>query len=168
VIAILPRYFIRDMTLEDIPAVLEIDQVSFSNPWPERSYRYELTENRAAQLFVAKLDDGAVIAYLGYWLFGDEAHISTFAVQPEFRMQGIGEDLLRNALAVAAERGARVATLEVRESNDAAIRLYEKLGFEVTGNRDAYYRDNDEDAVLMTLYRISDLAQEEIASLRSQ
>jgi ribosomal-protein-alanine N-acetyltransferase len=146
------------MTLEDIPAVLEIDRASFSNPWPERSYRYELTENRAAQLFVAKLDDGTVIAFLGYWLIGDEAHISTFAVQPEFRMQGIGEGLLKNALAVAAGKGARVATLEVRESNDSALRLYEKLGFEVVGNLDSYYRDSDEDAILMTLYRISDLA----------
>ena len=157
-IAILPRYLIREMTLEDIPTVLEIDRVSFSNPWPERSYRYELTENRAAQLFVAKLDDGVVIAYLGYWLIGDEAHISTFAVHPEFRMQGIGEDLLKSALAVAAGKGARVATLEVRESNDSAIRLYEKLGFEVVGNRDAYYRDNDEGAILMTLVGISNLA----------
>ncbi|MCZ6530192.1 MAG: ribosomal protein S18-alanine N-acetyltransferase [Chloroflexi bacterium] len=159
-IAILPRYLIREMTLEDIPTVLEIDRVSFSNPWPERSYRYELTENRAAQLFVAKMDDGGVIAYLGYWLIGDEAHISTFAVHPEFRMQGIGEDMLKSALAAAAEKGARVATLEVRESNDLAIRLYEKLGFEVVGSRDSYYRDNNEDAILMTLAGISNLARE--------
>ncbi len=159
-IAILPRYLIREMTLEDIPTVLEIDRVSFSNPWPERSYRYELTENRAAQLFVAKMDDGGVIAYLGYWLIGDEAHISTFAVRPEFRMQGIGEDMLKSALAAAAEKGARVATLEVRESNDLAIRLYEKLGFEVVGSRDSYYRDNNEDAILMTLAGISNLARE--------
>ncbi|MFQ5922603.1 MAG: ribosomal protein S18-alanine N-acetyltransferase, partial [Anaerolineales bacterium] len=134
-------------------------RVSFSNPWPERSYRYELTENPAAQLFVAKLDDGAVIAYLGYWLMGDEVHISTFAVQPEFRMQGIGGDLLRSALAVAAERGARVATLEVRESNDPAIRLYGKLGFEVVGSREGYYRDNNEDAIHMTLSGISNLSR---------
>lgn len=159
-IAILPRYFIREMTLEDIPAVLEIDRVSFSNPWPERSYRYELTENPAAQLFVAKLDDGAVIAYLGYWLIGDEVHISTFAVQPDLREQGIGEDLLKSALAEAAEKGARIATLEVRESNDPAIALYEKLGFKVIGSRKGYYRDNSEDAILMTLHGISNLAQE--------
>ncbi|MFQ5932902.1 MAG: ribosomal protein S18-alanine N-acetyltransferase [Nitrospiraceae bacterium] len=159
-IAILPRYLIREMTLEDIPAVLEIDRVSFSNPWPERSYRYELTDNPAAQLYVAKLDDGAVIAYLGYWLIGDEVHISTFAVQPEFRMQGIGEDLLRFALSAAAENGARVATLEVRESNDAAIRLYEKQGFEVVGSRQGYYRDNNEDAILMTLNGIFNPSRE--------
>ena len=160
-IAILPRHFIQKMTLEDIPTVLEIDRVSFSNPWPERSYRYELTDNPAARLFVAKLDDGAVIGYLGYWLIGDEVHISTFAVQPEFRMQGIGEDLLRSALAAAAEKGARVATLEVRESNDPAVKLYEKLGFEVVGSRPRYYRDNDEDAILMTRDGIFNLAREE-------
>lgn len=151
-IAIQPRYFIREMAFEDIAAVLEIDQVSFSNPWPERSYRYELAENQAAQLFVAKLDDGALVAYLGYWLIGDEVHISTFAVHPEFRRQGIGESLLKNALADAGKRGAQVATLEVRASNEAAIKLYEKLGFEVTGSREGYYRDNDEDAILMSFY----------------
>ncbi|MFQ5943678.1 MAG: ribosomal protein S18-alanine N-acetyltransferase [Anaerolineales bacterium] len=149
------------MTLEDIPAVLEIDRVSFSNPWPERSYRYELTDNPAAQLFVARLDDGAIVAFLGYWLIGDEVHISTFAVQPEFRMQGIGEDLLKNALVAAAGKGAHVATLEVRESNEAAISLYEKLGFEVVGRREGYYRDNNEDATLMTLSEISQLARME-------
>ncbi len=149
------------MTLEDIPAVLDIDRVSFPNPWPERSYRYELKENPAAQLFVTTLEDGNVVAYLGYWLIGDEVHISTFAVKPEFRMQGVGEDLLRHSLASAVERGARIATLEVRKSNEAAITLYEKLGFEVVGNRKGYYRDNNEDAILMTLYGISDFGGEE-------
>jgi ribosomal-protein-alanine N-acetyltransferase len=157
VIAILPRYSIREMMLEDISAVLEIDRVSFSNPWPERSYRYELTDNPAAQLFVATLDDETVVAFLGYWLIADEVHISTFAVHPEFRMHGIGEDLLKRAMSVAHEKGAQIATLEVRESNVAAISLYEKLGFEVVGSRDGYYRDNNEDAILMTLNGISRL-----------
>ncbi len=147
------------MLLEDVPAVLEIDRVSFSNPWPERSYRYEITDNPAAQLFVATLDDGTLVGYLGYWLFGDEVHISTFAVHPEFRLQGIGVDLLKSALAAAAEKGAKVATLEVRESNDPAIALYEKLGFEEIGSRNGYYRDNNEDAILMTLDQISSLDQ---------
>ena len=160
-IAILPRTFIQEMSLEDIPAVLEIDQVSFSNPWPERSYRYELTDNPAAQLFVTKLDDGTLVAYLGYWLIGDEVHISTFAVHPDFRTHGIGEDLLRHALSAAADKGADVATLEVRESNDPAITLYEKLGFDEVGNRNGYYRDNNEDAILMTLERISSLSRGE-------
>ena len=156
-IAILPRYFIQEMVLEDIPAVLDIDRVSFSNPWPERSYRYELTDNPAAQLFVTKLDDGTIVAFLGYWLIADEVHISTFAVHPEFRMHGIGEDLLKSDMSDADVNGLRVATLEVRESNDAAISLYEKLGFEVVGSRNGYYRDNNEDAILMTLNNISTL-----------
>ena len=160
-IAILPRFFIQEMSLEDIPAVLEIDQVSFSNPWPERSYRYELTDNPAAQLFVAKLSDGTIVGYLGYWLIGDEVHISTFAVHPEYRMHGIGEDLLRHALSAASVKGADVATLEVRESNDPAIALYEKLGFDEVGSRNGYYRDNKEDAILMTLDGIASLALRE-------
>ena len=97
------------------------------------------------------MDDGALIAYLGYWLIGDEVHISTFAVHPEFRRQGIGENLLKNALADAAKRGAQVATLEVRASNEAAIKLYGKLGFKVGGSLEGYYHDNDEEAILMSM-----------------
>lgn len=150
-IATLPHFEIREMTLGDLPAVLQIDRASFSNPWPERSYKYELTENPAAHLFVVERADHRVIGYLGYWLIGDEVHISTFAVHPDHRMRGIGEDMLVSALKVAAGKGAQVATLEVRESNDPAIRLYEKLGFVMVGSRKSYYRENDEDAVIMAL-----------------
>lgn len=154
-IATLRQTVVREMTLEDVPDVLEIDRVSFSNPWPERSYHYELKENPAAQLFVTEDPHSArVMGYLGCWLIGDEVHISTFAVHPESRGQGIGRDMLVRALGEAARRGARVATLEVRESNAAAIHLYEKVGFIGVGKREGYYRDNDEDAILMTLHRL--------------
>ena len=150
-IATVPRFDIREMTLGDLPAVLEIDRASFSNPWPERSYKYELAENPAAHLFVAERADHRVIGYLGYWLIGEEVHISTFAVHPEYRLQGIGEDMLVSALQEAAGKGAEVSTLEVRESNDPAIQLYEKLGFVTVGKRESYYRENDEDAIIMAL-----------------
>jgi ribosomal-protein-alanine N-acetyltransferase len=139
------------MTLDDLPAVLEIDRQSFPTPWPERSYRFELTQNPAAELFVAEMHDADVVGFLGYWLIADEVHISTFAVEPDHREQGIGERLLVRALIKARGKGADVATLEVRESNRAAIELYQKLGFESAGRRNGYYRDNGEDAILMSL-----------------
>ena len=142
------------MTLADLPAVLEIDRLSFALPWPERSYRFELSENPAAHLMVAESageNHRAIVGYVGYWLIVDEAHISTIAVDPGLRGQGIGELLLSHALDGARNLGAEMATLEVRASNEAAINLYRKFGFQVVGRRAAYYRDNEEDALLMTL-----------------
>lgn len=144
---------IRPMEAEDLPAVLRIDRLSFPTPWPERTYRYELGENPSAHLYVSEVvEDGLrrVVGYLGYWLIVDEMHISTLAVDPVYRRRGIAENLLRAALDRAADDGAELATLEVRLSNHAALELYRKHGFEVVGRRPRYYRDNGEDALLMT------------------
>lgn len=144
---------IRGMTLEDLPAVLAIDQQSFPIPWSARTYRFELLENDAAYLLVAEHPAGEppeILGYIGFWTIVDEMHISTIATAPGWRRQGIGEALLRAALRKARQMGAALATLEVRVSNHAAIKLYEKYGFEVVGRRKGYYRDNQEDALLMT------------------
>lgn len=146
------------MTLADLPAVLEIDRLSFALPWPERSYRFELSENPAAHLMVAEMgreNHRAVVGYVGFWLIVDEAHISTIAVDPGWRGQGVGELMLGDMLAAARKLGAEMATLEVRASNEAAVNLYRKFGFKVVGRRPAYYRDNEEDALLMTLTDLS-------------
>ena len=141
---------IRRMTLDDLEQVVEIDRVSFSLPWPERSFRFELTDNPAARCWVAEMD-GRVIGMLVLWMIVDEAHIATLATKPEFRRQGVAKQLLTQALTSALEEGARSAFLEVRESNAAAQSMYRKYGFVETGRRPRYYKDNDEDAILMTL-----------------
>ncbi len=146
------------MTLDDLPAVLEIDRLSFALPWPERSFRFELTENDAAHMIVAETaweGRARAIGYLGYWLLVDEMHISTLAVHPDVRGQGIGERLLLAGLEHARRQGAEMSTLEVRPSNSAALALYRKHGYELAGRRRAYYRDNQEDALLMTLTGLS-------------
>ena len=125
---------IRRMTLEDIPAVHEIDVLSFSLPWPERSFRFEVTENRVARGWVAEVD-GKIAAMLVLWFIIDEAHIATIAVHPDFRRQGIGEKILLHALRTVQEEGAQRAFLEVRAGNVAAQAMYKKYGFEVTGVR---------------------------------
>jgi len=149
---------VRPMTLDDLPSVLEIDRLSFALPWPERSFRFELTENDAAHLIVAESVWGGrerAVGYLGYWLLVDEMHISTLAVHPDVRGQGIGEGLLLAGLEHARRHGAEMSTLEVRPSNSAALALYRKHGYDLVGRLRAYYRDNHEDALLMTLTGLS-------------
>lgn len=138
----------------DLPVVLEIDQLSFPLPWSERTYRFELNNYRASNLHVVEVnEDGKkrIVGYIGYWFIIDEAHISTLAVHPEFRQMGIGEIMLKAALEEILEKGTLFVSLEVRKSNEAAILLYRKIGFEVIGTRTRYYRDNDEDAHIMAL-----------------
>ena len=147
-----PTVHIRRMTLADLPAVLEIDHDSFSMPWSERTYRNELTANPAAYLFVAEYGQPAVvIGYVGFWFIVDEAHISTLAVKPANRRQGIGRLLLQTALEEAARLGAEIVSLEVRTSNAAAIELYRQYGFSPRERRAGYYQDNGEDALYMIL-----------------
>lgn len=146
--------YIRRMTLEDVPAVVELDKVSFNLPWPERSFRFELTDNPASRCWVAE-EDGRVVGMVVAWLFVDEAHIATIATHPDYRRQGIARKLLTYTLQAAMREGARSSFLEVRESNSSAQDLYRKFGYVEVGRRKRYYRDNDEDAILMNLEKIS-------------
>jgi len=141
---------IRRMTLEDVPIVHEIDTLSFSLPWPERSFRFELAENPVSRGWVAESGE-RIAAMLVLWLIVDEAHIATIATHPDFRQQGIGERLMIAALVSARNEGAARAFLEVRAGNSGAMTLYEKHGFVVAGVRPRYYKDNNEDAILMDL-----------------
>jgi ribosomal-protein-alanine N-acetyltransferase len=95
-----------------------------------------------------------VVAYAGIWLMVDEAHITTFAVLPAYRRRGIGGLLLAELMAMSADLGAAVCTLEVRLSNAAARRLYAEFGFKPVGVRPRYYTDNGEDALIMTTDRL--------------
>jgi [ribosomal protein S18]-alanine N-acetyltransferase len=144
------NFTIRKMSVDDISAVVDLDQKSFSLPWPERSFRFELTDNPAARCWVAELD-GKVVAMIVVWLIVDEAHVATLATHPEYRRQGIGRRLLAYALRQMMQDGARSSFLEVRASNLPAQEMYRKFGYEATGRRRHYYRDNDEDAILMNL-----------------
>lgn len=142
---------IRRMTLDDVAAVSQIDRLSFSLPWPEHSFRYEVSENRVSRCWVAEAEDRRIAAMVVSWIIVDELHIATIATHPDFRRQGIGERILRQALLDGAQAGARMAFLEVREANEPAQAMYRKFGFRATGRRPRYYRDNGEDAILMTL-----------------
>ncbi len=142
---------IRKMTIKDVPAVVQIDQMSFSLPWPEHSFRYEVADNRVAHCFVAETEDKQVAAMIVSWIIVDEMHIATIATHPRYRRQGIGAQVLTEALKDARAAGARRSFLEVRAGNEAAQAMYRRFGFAITGRRLKYYKDNGEDAVLMTL-----------------
>ena len=149
------KLMIEAMRLEDVDEVQRIEQASFSTPWPPNAYRSELQTNRLASYLIARIDE-IIVGYGGMWLMVDEAHITTFAVHPAWRRQGIGERLLLAFLDLARDRHAREATLEVRLSNLPARRLYEKYGFRPVGLRPRYYSDNNEDALIMTTEPLSD------------
>lgn len=141
---------IRKMTADDLEQVVAIDQVSFSLPWPPRSFRFELTDNPASRCWVVE-HERRVIAMLVAWLIVDELHVATLATHPEFRGRGIGANLLLHALGSAKEEGAVTSFLEVREGNSIALAMYRKFGYVEAGRRKGYYKDNNEDAILMTL-----------------
>jgi len=152
------KYVIRAMSLEDIDVVQKIDKLSFSLPWPESAFRYELLENPRSMVWVAETKDWQaklmVVGVVVVWLILDEAHIATLAVHPDYRRKSLARNLLMVALREANDLGATSATLEVRETNLSAQSLYTQLGFDVVGRRRHYYKDTQEDAVLMTLYNI--------------
>jgi len=158
---------IEPMTLDDLERVHAIERASFFPTWPDDAYRTELTSNKLATYVVARLED-VVIGFAGIWLMVDEAHVTTFAVDPAWRRRGVGERLLLALLDVSVARRAREATLEVRLSNVAARRLYEKYGFRPVGLRPRYYSDNGEDALIMTTEPLeSPQMRERVARLRA-
>jgi ribosomal-protein-alanine N-acetyltransferase len=149
------KVVIEPMGLDDLPAVHAIERASFSSPWPPHAYQTELETNRMAHYLVARIGE-QLVAYGGMWLMVDEAHITTFAVHPAWRRQRLGERLLLAFLDLAVDRGGHEATLEVRLSNIAARRLYEKYGFRPVGLRPRYYSDDNEDALIMTTLPLAD------------
>jgi [ribosomal protein S18]-alanine N-acetyltransferase len=133
----------------DLDAILEIDALTFTNPWPRTSYEREARASDVARLFVARMQEGLLVAYCSAWFIFDEAHINNLAVRPEWRRRGVASALMRYVLAEAERAGATRATLEVRRSNEAGRKLYKGLGFEVTGVRPGYYREPLEDALVL-------------------
>lgn len=146
---------IRPLTHDDIPRVMEIAAESFVRPPTETGWIAELN-NRHAHYYAIINDQHvnnqlSIVGYMGYWLVADECQINTIAIASEKRNRGYAKFLLQNVLEQAQRNGAILATLEVRASNVVAQRLYASFGFEVVGVRPKFYKDNREDALIMTL-----------------
>lgn len=159
---------IEPMRLEDVPAVHEIEAASFPTPWPDYAFRQELQTNKMAHYLVVR-SGNETVAYGGLWLMFDEAHITTFAVLPDWRRRGIGGRLMLGLMEVALILKARVMTLEVRLSNKPARELYGRFGFKPVGVRPRYYSDNGEDALIMTTEMLSSAQMtQRIAEMRER
>lgn len=163
--------FVR-LAPDDLPALMAIEHASFPTPWSEGTYRSEL-RNSTASYWVMRPgarrlppDVPALLGYAGLWHLGDEAHVTTIAVHPDWRRRHLGEWLLIQLLGAAREHGADSVTLEVRVHNRPAIELYHKLGFKTVGVRRGYYRDTGEDARLLTLNGLQTPAQWEALQAR--
>jgi ribosomal-protein-alanine N-acetyltransferase len=144
----LGRLHIERMVATDLPAVLEIESLSFQSSWPQNAFASEIRDNRLAHYFVGRLD-GRIVAYGGIWVILEDSHVTTIAVHPTQRGKKLGEEMLLHLLHEAIASGASWITLEVRESNDVAQKLYRKYGFTVVSTRRGYYSDNNENALVM-------------------
>ena len=138
------------MSAADCRELAELDKICFSTPWSEQSFLEE-TKNSLATYLLAKAD-GRIVGYCGFWRVSGEAQVTNIAVLPEYRRKKIAQNLVEKMLEFCKEDGQIV--LEVRESNLAAISLYEKLGFTKAGIRKRFYHNPDEDGITMLRRKI--------------
>jgi len=138
---------VEKMAEKDINQVHLIEQVSFSDPWSKKSFLEDLGNPLALPL-VVKLKD-KVVGYACLWQIERELQIGNIAVMKEHRREGLGKLLMEQIVEQARARGCKSISLDVRESNKAAVELYEKFGFAVLSRRKDYYRLPKEDALVM-------------------
>jgi len=146
-----PVLAFRRAGLEDVPRVMEIEREGFLHPWSRELLEREL-QHAWSRILLA--DDGAgseerIVGYIVYWIVHDEVHVLNVATALQARRRGVGRALMAEAEAEGRRRGARLSTLEVRRSNEAALALYRSLGYEQVGVRPRYYAEENEDAIVM-------------------
>ncbi len=150
------------MTESDVATVQEIEREIFATPWPRNAYYRELASRASAHYVVLRKEgveaparfrgadfDPTIIGYGGMWRMYDEAHVTTIGVRRDLHHAGYGRILFAGLVQAAYDMGAKWITLEVRTTNDNAMRMYEGFGFKVIGRRKGYYTDNGEDAIVM-------------------
>jgi len=138
------------MEEKDLAHVLEIESLSFPNPWREMTFRGEIYNQPISFPFViVHKFQRKIIGYVIFWCIKERAQINNIAIHPDFRRMGIAESVMFQVLDQIRKAGAKLITLEVRLSNLAARSLYNKLGFEVFGIKENYYNDPREDALIM-------------------
>lgn len=139
----------RLATAADLDGVLAIEDASFNNPTTRAWYEEELKRPDVCHIYVLRTEACPVAAFCAFWRVADQIHINNLAVGPEHRGQGLATRLLAAVMAEAARMAVASATLEVRRSNTAALRLYAKAGFVEAGVRRNYYTEPVEDALVL-------------------
>jgi len=134
----------------DAGEILRIERLCFRTPWTYEQFESDLQNNPCAR-YLGLFDGGVLIGYAAVWLLMEEAHLMSFGIDPAYRRKGLGFLLMKRMISLSSDSGARFMELEVRTSNEAARRLYHKLGFLRVGCKKAYYEDNGEDAIVMAL-----------------
>ena len=145
----LSTIYISKMTTDDIEKVIEIEAEAYGEHHWSKSSFYDEMQNNLAKYYVAKTPQGELVGYAGTWHIIDEGHITTIAVKNSHLRKHIGEALIVKIIEDCYTAGIKYLTLEVRVSNQAAIGLYTKYGFNSLGTRKGYYQDNNEDALIM-------------------
>jgi ribosomal-protein-alanine N-acetyltransferase len=133
----------------DLDGVLEIEAASFNNPTTREWYERELRRPDVCFIHVLRTADHPVAGFCAFWRVADEMHINNLAIRLELRGCGLGSHLLRATVEAAWRMGATRATLEVRRTNEAALRLYGRAGFHQAGVRRSYYAQPVEDALVL-------------------
>ena len=139
----------RRLQAADLDAIETIERASYPTPWSRAMFATELAKPSSISLGAYLPETGELVGYLIISRYVDAWHVMNIAVAPEYRRRGIARSLMERLFEVTARDARRGYTLEVRVSNDAAIRLYEELGFKTRGIRRGYYTDNREDALIM-------------------
>lgn len=140
---------IRDVRLDDLPVILEIEEKTFSTPWKMQGFEDAYCDDRA--IFLVNEVEGHIASYGIMYVAADEAELPDIACAPEYRRRGLTEELLRELIDRSAKAGARRFFLEVRQTNVGAQNMYAKVGFDQVGIRPGFYRNPDEDAYVMSL-----------------
>ena len=148
---VFPQVTIDLMDKADLPEIMAIERESFASPWTAGMFAKEIDSAHSMCLCVRinSEDKSIVGAYIIFWLVADEAHLHNLAVKKEYRSQGLAFGLMQAMNQIAGVNKITSQTLEVRESNTEAIKLYQKCGFVVKGVRPLYYTDTCEDALIM-------------------
>ncbi len=139
---------IRPMKVDDLNRILELEHQLFTSTWKEEDFIYEIEENEFSFNYVLE-DENKIVGYGGVFIMYENSEITTIGIDSTYQRKGYGQYLLNYMMDVARSKQCEIMSLEVRVSNDKAISLYTKLGFEIVGIRKNYYEDNHEDAYLM-------------------
>jgi [ribosomal protein S18]-alanine N-acetyltransferase len=145
---------IKPISVDEIEPVVILDRLCFGGLWSIDSYRRELTNDNSHFLGVSidrslEPETSGIIGFGCFWAILDEAHITLLGVHPQYQRQGLGKLLICALLDKARSIEMARATLEVRASNQGAIDLYERFGFQTVGRRKKYYQDTGEDGIIM-------------------
>ena len=141
---------IEKMTADCLNAVAALEEECFSHPWSKQSLSESLENENS--VFLVAVEDGKIVGYVGMEVIVDEGYIFNVAVSADYRRRGVGYALVRELVTYGMKNSLCFITLEVRQSNAAAISLYSKFGFIRAGERKNYYSAPEENAVLMTKY----------------